>query len=428
MYQGNKAPRRGRRRGLIAGSLVAALGAAAIVGSSAGAQSPAISGDITYWHHFTEENEMKGLEHAEEVFEADHPGTTVTSETVPNPDYMTKVVTAVQSDQRPDTAMISVDRLADMVEMGAVLPLTDRVKAWEHYDDFSPAVWDGITYNGEIYGIPAFSFVDVLFYRSDWFKEKGLTPPTNWDEFQAAAIALTDPAQGRYGFALRGGAGGAGWAMKVLESFGVDWLDDNGQPSIDRDALIKGLTFYTDLATKYAAVPPSAAGDGYTETVTGFKTDTTGMLFQSTGALADIASGLTPGEQFLSAPMPSGEGGPSGRLSALYNGMMSDENADASWEWLTHWGRDDAQIDFMKATGYFPPSTSAQQDPFIANDPIMAPAAAAAAAGVAETQFAGLPGFQADVLLPALQEILTGQKGVEQAADEIIAGLADAVN
>ena len=42
---------------------------------------------------------------------------TVTSETVPNPDYMTKIVTAVQANQRPDTAMISVDRLADMVEI-----------------------------------------------------------------------------------------------------------------------------------------------------------------------------------------------------------------------------------------------------------------------------------------------------------------------
>jgi len=115
-------------------------------------------------------------------------------------------------------------------------------------------------------------------------------------------------------------------------------------------------------------------------------------------------------------------------MSALYNGMMSDANADAAWAWLTHWGRADAQIDFMKATGYFPPGTEAQQDPFIANDPIMAPAAMAAAAGVPETQFAGLPGFQADVLLPALQEVLTGQKTAEQAADDIIAGLADAVS
>jgi multiple sugar transport system substrate-binding protein len=151
------------------------------------------------------------------------------------------------------------------------------------------------------------------------------------------------------------------------------------------------------------------------------------MLFQSTGALADISSGLTAGEQFLSAPMPSGEGGPSGRLSALYNGIFSDANEDAAWEWITHWGRDDAQIDFMKATGYFPPSSSAQQDPFIANDPIMAPAAAAAGAGVAETQFAGLPAFQSDYLLPALQEVLTGQKSVEDAADDIIAGLAESV-
>jgi len=347
----------GMRRGVVTVGAIGAIVAATVLGASALAQSPAISGDISYWHHFTEENEMTGLEHAVQVFEADNPGVTVTTETVPNPDYMTKMTTAVQSGQRPDTAMVSVDRVADLADMGAILPLTDRIKAWDGYANFSPAVWNGITYKDDIWGIPAFSFVDVLFYRADWFAEKGIKPPTNWDEFQAAAIALTDPAQGRYGFALRGGAGGAGWLMKVLESFGVKWLDENGQPAIDRDILIKGLRFYTDLATKYQAVPPSAAGDGYTETVTGFKTGQTAMLFQSTGALADITSGLTAGTQFLSAPMPSGDGGPSGRLSALYNGMSSDKNAEASWAWLTHWGRTDAQIDFMKATGYFPPST-----------------------------------------------------------------------
>ncbi len=311
---GTGATRRHTR--LMVGTLGAVL-ATASLGVGVAAQEPAPSGDITYWHHFTEENEMLGLEHAESVFETDHPGVTVTSETVPNPDYMTKIVTAVQSGQRPDTAMVSVDRLADMVEMGALLPITDRVKAWEHYDAFSPAIWDAITYEGEIYGIPAFSFVDVMFYRSDWFEEQGLTPPTDWDAFRAAAIALTDASQDRYGFALRGGAGGAGWAMKVLESFGVQWLDEAGQPAIDRDALIEGLAFYTGLATTDGAVPPSAAGDGYTETVTSFKTGGTGILFQSTGALADISSGLTAGEQFLSAPMPSGPGGPSGRLCAL---------------------------------------------------------------------------------------------------------------
>ena len=139
-----------RRRGIAMIGASGAMVAALAFGAGAAAQSPAATGDISYWHHFTEENEMLGLEHAEQVFETDNPGIVVTSETVPNPDYMTKMVTAVQANQKPDTAMISVDRVADLVEMGAVLPITDRVKAWEHYDDFSPAIWDAITYNGEI--------------------------------------------------------------------------------------------------------------------------------------------------------------------------------------------------------------------------------------------------------------------------------------
>jgi multiple sugar transport system substrate-binding protein len=136
--------RRGRREIATIGAS-GALVAALAFGAGAAAQSPAVTGDISYWHHFTEENEMTGLEHAEQVFEADNPGITVTSETVPNPDYMTKMVTAVQANQKPDTAMISVDRVADLVEMGAVLPSPERVMACEHYDDLSPALWAALT-------------------------------------------------------------------------------------------------------------------------------------------------------------------------------------------------------------------------------------------------------------------------------------------
>ena len=217
----------------------------------------------------------------------------------------------------------------------------------------------------------------------------------------------------------------AGWMQKVMESFGVTWVDKNGKITADRATILKALRFYTRLATVDHVVPPSAAQDGYTQTVDGFKTGQTAMLFQSTGALGDIIAspGLKPGVEFATAPMPSGPGGSSGRVDALYNGMMSDKNAAASWAWITQWGNVQSQLAFMKTTGYFPPSTSAQKDPLIASDPILGPAAKAAAEGVPSTQFKGLPAFQANDLLPALQSVLSGQKTVDQATDDIVKGL-----
>ena len=97
MAHSGSSRRRGRREIAMIGASGAMVAALAF-GASVAAQSPAVTGDISYWHHFTEENEMLGLEHAEQVFETDNPGIVVTSETVPNPDYMTKMVTAVQAE------------------------------------------------------------------------------------------------------------------------------------------------------------------------------------------------------------------------------------------------------------------------------------------------------------------------------------------
>lgn len=384
------------------------------------------AGEVVYWHHFTSESEMAGLERQEEAFEERVSGVTITSETVPNPDYMPKIVTAVQGDARPDAAMVTVDRLPDMVAMGALVPLTDRIEAWELYDSYPDALWEDIRHEGELYGIPAFTFVNWLYYRVDWFEEAGLDgPPETWEELEEAAIAITDPSQGRYGIGLRGGAGGGSYITPLLESFGAQIVDDEGNPTLGdyRDEVVEALELYTGLKTEHDAVPDSVAEDSYAQLMEAFRTGQTGMVLHHTGSLAEISADLEPGVEFATAPMPVGPGGPYGRVSALYNGLMQEDNADAAWEWLIHWGDSTAQLDFLDITGYFPPSAEAQSDPRITDNEIYAAAAQAAESGRSNTKFAGKAGWESEVVLPALQSVLTGQMTVEEAADAFIEGL-----
>ena len=77
--------------------LGASMGAAAMAGLArvpALAQDAAIEGDISYWHHFTSDSEMVGLENITAVFEEKYPGTQVISENIPNADFMTQFTTA----------------------------------------------------------------------------------------------------------------------------------------------------------------------------------------------------------------------------------------------------------------------------------------------------------------------------------------------
>ena len=154
---------------------------------------------------------------------------------------------------------------------------------------------DGATIDGQIYGIPAFLFIDWLYYRKDWFDEAGLAPPTTWDEMREAAIALTDAANDRYGFGLRGGDGGQGHVVGIMRAYGGLSADENGVPVIDRDKAIEAVTFWSGLFTTDKVAPPSAPNDSYSQIMQAFRTGQTAMVLHHTGSLAEISADLDPG-------------------------------------------------------------------------------------------------------------------------------------
>ncbi|HET8523583.1 MAG TPA: extracellular solute-binding protein, partial [Thermomicrobiales bacterium] len=188
------------RKGLTRRDLMKAAGAAGAGLIVAGGHLPSLasaqdatpsnlSGDISYWHHFTSETEMTGLDHAMASFEKQYPNVKVTQENIPNADFMAKFTSAVQAGSRPDTTMVTTDRAPDMVAMGGLVDLTDRINSWEAKGNFPDSVWAGGTIDGKLYGIPAFMFVNWMYYRVDWFEEAGITkPPETWDEFRETAI------------------------------------------------------------------------------------------------------------------------------------------------------------------------------------------------------------------------------------------------
>jgi hypothetical protein len=263
--------RRIARRTLLGATIGVAAGAG-LSRSSAWAQDDAISGDITYWHHFTSDSEMVGLEQITALFAEQYPDVTLTSENIPNADFMTQFTTAAVGGSLPNTTMAASDRIPDMLALGGLIDLTERFNAWEGSGSIEPGLMDAATIEGQIYGIPAFLFVDWLYYRKDWFDEAGLAPPTTWDEVREAAITLTDAANDRYGFGLRGGDGGQGHVVAIMRAYGGLSVDENGVPVIDRDKAIEAVAFWSGLFTTDKAAPPSAPNDSYSQIMQAFRT------------------------------------------------------------------------------------------------------------------------------------------------------------
>ncbi len=390
------------------------------------AVNTSVSGDINYWHHFTSDQEFQALEAIMALFATAYPNVKLTQENIPNADFMAKFTAAVAADTRPDTTMVAQERVADMVGMNGLLDLTERINGWDLKPTFAGSTFDGVTIDGKIYGVPAFTFVNWMYYRKDYFEEAGITEaPKTLEDFRQAAIKLTDASKGRYGFGMRGGGGGQGYLVDMLQAFGSPLIDADGKASIDRDKAIEAIKFYSGLFTTDKVAPPSAPGDSFRQIMEAFKTGQTAMVWHHTGSLADLSATL--GDKLGTAVMPAGPAMNLSDVSYLYNGIMKEDNMDAAWAWISFWGQPDPAIALLEKTGYFPASSAVTSDPRITGNHLYDAAIAALKDSHLPPSFIGLPDWSANVLLPAFQKVLTGDSTVEAAVDEIIDGLNKAI-
>src|SRR5216684_1915197 len=325
----------------------------------------ALTGTVSYWHTFTSQSEMDGLDKVTKAFNQKYPKVVVNSENVPNADFMAKFTLAVQGGGKPETTMISSVRLPDMVTMGGLIDITARVAAWDQRQYLPDARFKDATVNGKIYGVPSFAFVSWMYYRADWFKEAGLAPPKTFDDFLNAAIKLTDTSKNRFGFGMRGAGGGEGLLIEVIRSFGSPIVDDKGQ---------------------------------------------TAMIWHHTGSLIDVGTGLgADSGKFGTLMRPSGPAAHIADVSYSYNGMSDPKNAEADWAWIDHWAQPDTQITFLESTGYFPSSTKVVDDARIQNNPYYAAAIETLKFGGPAPAFAGSSNWGSTVVLPNFQRVLLGE-------------------
>ena len=401
-----------------------ALVASSAAGFAARAQAPA---KLTYWHHFTSQEEFAGLQKVMALFQQRFPGVALTQENIPNPEYMTKFTAAVMAKSRPDVSMVVAERLPDMLAMDGLVDITARVDGWRNKANFPADRWLGATSKGKIYGVPAFTFIDWTYYRKDWFAEAGIAgPPATLDEFVTTAKKLTDPSKNRYGFGMRGGPGGAAYLIDLMEAFGSKFVVD-GKNAMDRGKALAAVKWYSDLATVHKVVPPSAANDGFRQIMEGFKTGQTAMTWHHTGSLVEMVRALKP-EQFGTAAKAAGPAARVARLTYLYNGLMKKDNEQAAWDWISFWGEPDPSIAFLNETGYFPASTEIAKDVRITGNPLYKPAAETLGFGSLPPAFVGMAGWSQNVVLPEFQKILVGQSTPEKATDAMLKGLDAAIN
>lgn len=135
-------------------------------------------------------------------------------------------------------------------------------------DDVFPSVREGLSVKGSLYALPFYAESSITYYRTDLFKDAGLTMPERptWEEIAGFAEKLTSKDKEQYGICLRGKAGwGENMALitTVANAYGARWFDEQWKPEFSGPEWKNALNFYVNTMKKSG--PPGASSNGFNE-------------------------------------------------------------------------------------------------------------------------------------------------------------------
>jgi multiple sugar transport system substrate-binding protein len=182
-------------------------------------------------------------------------------------DFLGKMTAAVKAGNPPDLAYTSNVSIAQMHALDIVEDVTDVVEeAIKRYGNVMPGInaEKSGKFDGKWKSIPYLASFTPHFARGDKLKEKGIDPAslTSWDKIRDAALAISDPANGFYGWGYAVAKGGDGWGVNsgILNAFGGHFTDETGQVvtfnSPETVAAFKWIAETYDRNGKYAAMIP----------------------------------------------------------------------------------------------------------------------------------------------------------------------------
>ncbi|KQR39572.1 ABC transporter substrate-binding protein [Microbacterium sp. Leaf159] len=238
-------PRTSRRAlGALAASAAAVLALSAC-SSQAGGESSS-GGDVTLSYAIWDENQKPAMEDIAAAFEKENPNVTIDIQVTPYKEYFTKLQTAATGGSAADVFWMNGPNFPLYASNGQLAPLDD---AGVDAADYPQGLIDLYTFDGKLYGAPKDFDTVALWYNKELFDAAGVDYPTagwTWDDFTAAAAALTDPATGQFGVAASQ-YGQENFYNSIAQAGGEVISADGTESGYGSPEALAGIELWTDL-------------------------------------------------------------------------------------------------------------------------------------------------------------------------------------
>ncbi|GEB59368.1 extracellular solute-binding protein [Streptomyces gardneri] len=322
----------------------------------------------------------------------------------------------------PDLIEYGNTDTAGYVKDGGLADISAEFAAWDEAEDTDPTARKSVTVGGKVYGSPLFVGLRALYYRTDVFKELGLTAPKSQAELITTAKKIRKAKPELYGIAV-GGAYTYG-AMPFVWAAGGELATEEGgsyKAAVNSEAALKGITTYTSLFGDDNCPAAKCAQMGGNATVTAFASGKAAMAIGGDFSHAAVEAGTVKGK-YAVVPLP---GTAPGSIAPAFAGgnnigvLKSTSHRTLAVDLLKSLTGKDTQAKLFDAMGFLPTYTdvrtaAAQRQPFVK------PFIDTLEAG---TRFVpASPGWgqiDSSLVLPTMfQEVVSGRKDVKAAADD----------
>lgn len=374
------------------------------------------------------------LEKMIDGFEAANPGVSVELTSLPWGQAFEKLATMVRGGQVPDLVEMPDRWLSLYANNGQLVDLSSYMSSWSEAGELTDrTVQMGSYVNNTPYMIPYGFYLRAMFYNKKLFAEAGLDgPPVTMQDFMDASAKISALGDGKSGYCLRGGPGGAnGWMMMSANMRGSSaFFDAEGNSTLNTPEGIAGIKFLADLYANGHA-PRDSVNWGFNEIVSGFYSGTCAMLDQDPDALIAVKERMDA-DDFAVAPMPLGPAGKSFPTIgyAGWSVFESSEHKDEAFALVAHLSSRASNLEWAKFVGVIPIHKGAELDPFYSteqfagwftelNDERFEPL-------VMPTYLEEFAYFADVIVVQTSQQLLLGERTAEDVANEWAKYLGDA--
>lgn len=271
----------------------------------------------------------------------------------------TKLNAAIAGKQAPAIAQVYENGAVEYQHTGQIVSLQPYITgknglSGSDLADFYPSLLDDGKINGTQYMLPFNKSDEVLYYNADLLQKLNIKVPTTLDEFVSTLKQVTKPGT-RWGLSFTPSIDE--WATFYKALGGKQFTSQDGQSTAfdkgsDKTYAKQALDLLTPLVKS-----------GAVHVTSGYSWQNDFVAQKSVFALATIASypflaqGINNAFKFNEAAIPAG---PAGGYTVLYGTNLSlfkgvsDDTRAAAWDFMKFLTSTDANIAFVKGTGYMP--------------------------------------------------------------------------